>query len=40
VAQAAFAGYLRGMLLEFGIVVLSIVCFVALDVYVVGCERV
>jgi|HubBroStandDraft_5_1064220.scaffolds.fasta_scaffold1661463_1 hypothetical protein len=28
------------MLLEAGIVVLSIVCFVVLDLYVLGCERV
>jgi len=28
------------MLLEIGIVALSIVCFVTLDLYVVGCERV
>jgi hypothetical protein len=39
-ARAAFAGYRRDMLLEVGIVVLSIVCFVALDLYVAACERV
>lgn len=32
--------YLQCMLLELGIVVLSIVCFVALDLYVLGCEKV
>jgi hypothetical protein len=32
---------LRGeMLLEIGIVVLTIVCFVVLDLYVLGCEKV
>jgi hypothetical protein len=39
-ARAPFAGYRKGMLLELGIVVLSIVCFVALDLYIVGCEKV
>jgi hypothetical protein len=33
-------GYAEAMLLELGIVVLSIVCFVLLDLYVVGCEKV
>jgi hypothetical protein len=33
-------GYPGAMLLEIGIVVLSIVCFVLLDLYVVACERV
>jgi hypothetical protein len=33
-------GYAERMLLEIAIVVLSIVCFVLLDLYVVGCERV
>jgi hypothetical protein len=34
-------GYPRSeMLLEVGIVVLTIVCFVALDLYVLGCEKV
>jgi hypothetical protein len=28
------------MLLEIGIVFLSIVCFVLLDLYVIGCEKV
>jgi hypothetical protein len=28
------------MLLEFAIVALSIVCFVVLDLYVLGCERI
>jgi hypothetical protein len=28
------------MLLEIGIVLLSIVCFALLDLYVIGCERV
>jgi hypothetical protein len=28
------------MLLELGIIVLSIVCFVVLDLYVLGCEKV
>jgi hypothetical protein len=28
------------MLLEIGIVALSIVCFVLLDLYVLGCEKV
>jgi hypothetical protein len=32
---------LRGeMLLEIGIVVLTIVCFAVLELYVLGCERV
>jgi hypothetical protein len=31
---------LGAMLLEIGIVLLSILCFVLLDLYVVGCERV
>ena len=39
VALATYA-MLKYMLLEIGIVVLSIVCFVALEAYVVGCERV
>jgi hypothetical protein len=35
------AGYPRSeMLLEIGIVALTIVCFVVLDLYVLGCERV
>lgn len=33
-------GYARHMVLEIGIVVLTIVCFVLLDLYVVGCEKV
>jgi hypothetical protein len=33
-------GYAGAMLLEIGIVLLSIVCFMLLDLYVVGCERV
>jgi K+-transporting ATPase KdpF subunit len=28
------------MLLEIGIVLLSIVCFALLDLYVIGCEKV
>jgi len=28
------------MVLEIGIVILSIVCFVLLDLYVIGCERI
>jgi hypothetical protein len=32
--------YAGSMLLEIGIVVLSIVCFTLLDLYVLGCERV
>jgi len=28
------------MLLEIAIVVLSVVCFVVLDLYVLGCERI
>ena len=32
--------YAGRMLLEIGVVVLSIVCFVLLDLYVAGCERV
>jgi len=28
------------MLLEIGIVLLSIICFALLDLYVVGCEKV
>jgi hypothetical protein len=31
---------LESMWLEIGIVALTILCFVALDLYVVGCERV
>ncbi|HEY2476416.1 MAG TPA: hypothetical protein VGI19_16680 [Candidatus Cybelea sp.] len=34
------SGYLHCMLLELGIVVLAIGCFVVLDLYVVGCGRV
>jgi hypothetical protein len=38
---AAAGGILRGeMLLEIGIVLLTIVCFVVLDLYVFGCEKV
>ncbi|MGA8796653.1 MAG: hypothetical protein WB526_06250 [Candidatus Cybelea sp.] len=33
-------GYAERMLLEIGIVALSIVCFVVLDLYIIGCERV
>lgn len=33
-------GYAGAMLLEIGIVLLSIVCFVLLDLYVIGCEKV
>jgi hypothetical protein len=33
-------GYAEAVLLEIGIVLLSIVCFVALDLYVLGCEKV
>jgi|GEM_PF-3036976 hypothetical protein len=33
-------GYPKSMFLEIGIVALAIVCFVVLDLYVVGCERV
>jgi hypothetical protein len=33
-------GYAERMLLEIAIVALSIVCFVALDLYVIGCEKV
>ena len=32
--------YAGAMLLEMGIVLLSIVCFVLLDLYVAGCEKV
>jgi hypothetical protein len=35
------SGYPRDeMLLEIGIVLLSIVCFALLDLYVIGCEKV
>jgi hypothetical protein len=30
----------RSMLMEIGIVALTIVCFVVLDLYVLGCEKV
>jgi len=40
VARFPALGYARAMLLEIGIVALSIVCFVALELYVAGCERV
>jgi hypothetical protein len=40
VARPTRLGYACDMLLEIGIVALSIVCFVLLDLYVVGCERV
>jgi hypothetical protein len=33
-------GYPDGMWLEIGIVALAILCFVVLDLYVIGCERV
>jgi len=32
--------YARGVVLELGIIALAIVCFVVLDLYVLGCERV
>jgi hypothetical protein len=32
--------YAVRMVLEIGIVILSIVCFVLLDLYVIGCERI
>jgi hypothetical protein len=32
--------YARSAVLELGIVVLSIVCFVILDLYILGCEKV
>jgi len=40
VAQHAGLDYPGLMLLEIGVVALSIVSFVLLDLYVVGCERV
>ncbi len=39
-ARRPAARYARGMVLEGAIVVLSIVCFVLLELYVAGCERV
>jgi hypothetical protein len=30
----------REIMLEIGIIVLSIVCFVVLDLYVLGCEKI
>ncbi|HEV3090089.1 MAG TPA: hypothetical protein VGX91_01465 [Candidatus Cybelea sp.] len=39
-ARAFSLGYSEAVLLEIGIVVLSVVCFVLLDLYVIGCERV
>jgi hypothetical protein len=33
-------GYAGRMLLEIGIVALSTVCFIVLDLYVLGCEKV
>jgi hypothetical protein len=39
--SARGTAYPRGkMLLEIGIVLLTIVCFVVLDLYVLGCEKV
>jgi hypothetical protein len=37
---AELLSYPHCMWLELGVVALSIVCFVLLDLYVVGCERV
>jgi hypothetical protein len=40
-AAALARGMLKGeMLLEIGVVLLTIVCFVVLDLYVLGCEKV
>ena len=33
-------GYPGGVLLEITVVVLTVICFVALDLYVAGCERI
>jgi len=33
-------GYAESVLVELGVVVLTIVCFVVLDLYVLGCEKV
>jgi hypothetical protein len=33
-------GYAETVLVELGVVVLTIVCFVVLDLYVLGCEKV
>jgi hypothetical protein len=39
--KAVPRGILEGdMLLEIGIVILTIVCFVVLDLYVLGCDKV
>jgi hypothetical protein len=32
--------FTREIMLEIGIIVLSIVCFVLLDLYVLGCEKI
>jgi hypothetical protein len=41
VGEAGESAYPRSeMLLEVGIVVLSVICFVLLDLYVLGCEKV
>jgi len=40
VARHAGLGYPKLMLLEIGVIALSIVSFVLLDLYVAGCERV
>jgi hypothetical protein len=40
-AHVERAPYAKGtMLLEIGIVLLSVVCFVLLDLYVLGCEKI
>ena len=39
-ARSPSVGYAEHVLLEIGIVALTIVCFVVLDLYVLGCEKV
>ncbi|MGB8910345.1 MAG: hypothetical protein WCC84_16485 [Candidatus Cybelea sp.] len=39
-ARVSSVGYAERVLLEIGIVALAIVCFVVLDLYVLGCEKV
>ncbi len=39
-ARVPGVGYAERVLLEIGVILLAIVCFVVLDLYVVGCEKV
>lgn len=40
IVRFASLGYAGVMVLEIGVILLTIVCFVALDLYVTGCEKV